>query len=440
MKIELNKRVFICSFTMFFAACINVRDYPINNIPLLYPCFIVCVMIFGVNSLVEGFKRTKLLCLLFIISWLYYNIIILLKGHSYSLENFAYLIEPLLIFGFAGATTTKPGGTKTAMFGLVTAIVVSTSCGLWVYYIGEPIASFSTIIHSSVGGNIFEGHDLRWKDLDSSVSMHYRNRGLATSIFTFSYQLAAAFILVLSGLLYEQKAINKLFLIVLCIMLLIGIITNTERATIVSTSIGYLSVLYIVQISYKLKKYIYIITLLTVVIYISIFFDNLAESGFSIFDRSYQFGEIGLRAYMIIPAISTILHEPFGSGLTSDYYNEAAIKLGWVNPLGVPVSSHNHFVNLIQSNGIVGIIIIVWLFKDLFLKMKLVSRLQNKEGIMLVASCITLIVHSMTHNAGFFRGDFPTQILFALLWAHTVKIKYHRFKPPLSNRIISFNK
>jgi len=426
---KFNWKIFFVSSMFFFVVLLNLRDFPINNIPLIYPTFLLIAALIGPRSIIEGFRRTKFLSILLIILWIYFRILGLVKGGAaIDLETFAYLLEPLLIFGVAGATGILPGGTKAAIWALVFAITLSTAFGIWIYFIGEPVLSWRTTIHTSIGGNLLVGEILREGDLNQieMAIIFPRNAGLSYSVFTFSYQLAAALSMILAGFLFFKRGFKlNLVLVGTFIILFVGMITNTQRATLISVPIGLLSFFLIRKRGKKRrKKIIFTFLIIISVIFLTISYQYSKWEMDALFERSFSKEKIALRLNMVIPSIVSVFYEPFGAISLSSYYDKVALRMGWINPDGVASSPHNHFACIILDAGIVGICLIILLFRKLWVKIKYVrSPVLGDEMIILVIGCVTCIIHSLFHNAGFFKGDFSTQIVFGMLWGATPIIR-----------------
>ena len=442
-------KTFFASSMFFFVALVNPRDFPINNVPLVYPAFFLFGMLIGPDKILKGFKRTKFLCILLITYWMYFRMLILIKGGSIGLGDLAYILEPLMIFGAAGAATIKPGGTKAALWALVTMITLSTAFGIWIYFIGEPVASWRSTIHSSIGGSLLQGELMR--DIDTKTDLAavvVRNTGLSYFIFSFSYQIAVALLISLIGLLSMRRVLSfkKLSLLIgAFIILFVGMITNTERATVLSVSVGLLSFFLITKEKIFNARTIITFTICILAVMTLLNYSSKWEHRATLHNRSIAEEKTYVRAYMVIPAIASVFFEPLGAGGMSDYYEEVAYRVGWVTSSHAPKASHNHFANVIMYTGIVGIFFTILLFRGLWKKIKYI-RLSalGEEEIILAVACIATIVHSFTHNAGFFIGERATHIVFGLLWGATAKtvskavktrpvLPYNTFYPQFRN-------
>jgi len=212
-------------------------------------------------------------------------------------------------------------------------------------------------------------------------------------------------------------------------------ITNTERATVLSVSVGLLSFFLIKKEKMLTTRMIitFIICILAVMALLN--YSSKWEDRATLHNRSIAEEKTYVRAYMVIPAIGSIFFEPLGAGGMSDYYENAAYRMGWISPLGGPAASHNHFANVIMFTGIVGIFLTISLFRGLWKKIKYVRSLPfGVEEVILAVACIGCIIHSLTHNAGFFIGERATQIVFGLLWGATAKTVSKAIKTrPLSH-------
>lgn len=437
---DLDWKAFIASSIFFFMASINLRDYPVNNVPLIYPTFVLFVLIVGPRKIVQGFLKTRFLSFLIIAYWFYYRMLIFANIGYYDLGYLAYLVEPIMMFVAAGMVTIRPGGAKAALWALVTAIVFSTVCGIWIYFIGEPLSSFRSSIHTTIGGNLLTEEFIREKDQQIDVTtIVARNTGLSYFIFSFSYQLAVVTSIVSVSLWLTKQIFNlKVLILWFCIVILfVGIVTNSERASIISVSIGLLS-LFLIKWERISKFRVIVLCIIGFIVSMAItnYFSN-KEEHYTLYQRRTDSARLFVRSIVVpIAAITTVFYQPLGAGGMSDSYKNVASKVGWLNLRGEPSSGHNHFANVIMYTGIVGIIITILLFRELWKKIKYVRILKYTEvETILVIACITSVVHSFTHNTGFFTLEPVTLIVFGLLWASTSQIKYPQSSKPFKRRI-----
>ena len=166
-----------------------------------------------------------------------------------------------------------------------------------------------------------------------------------------------------------------------------------------------------------------IFTFLLMIFFVSltISYSSSKIEGYTLFSRNFEKDSISNRAYMSIPALSSVLYEPFGAGGLSDHYRNIAYKRGWAVGSNAR-SAHNHFASVIMYTGIFGMVLIALLVNALWKKLKLIRLFnQRNDLIVLVVGCISVIIHSFTHNAGFFAGERATWIVFGLLWSGTQK-------------------
>jgi O-Antigen ligase len=428
---NLDRRIFIASSIFFFAALINPRDFPVPNVPLIYPAFFFFTMLIGPHRILQGFRRTKFLCVILSSYWFYLNLLFLIKGRSVGLGSLAYLVEPLLVLGAVGAVTIRHGGTKAALWALVSMVTLSTACGIWIYFIGEPVASLRSALHSSIGGSLVQGEYLRDVDLREDVANAFGiNAGLSYFVFLFSYQLAVTMLIVLTTLLSTRFLLSKknLPLWTFFVILFVGVITNAERATILSVSTGLLCFFLIkgkriLNTKFAITFILCVVTVISLMSYTSKMYERFSLQG-----RVTRAEEIYVRGFIIpTAAVSSIFFEPLGSGGMSNHYKKVAYRVGWAG-LGGATSSHNHFTNIIMYTGIVGVFITLSLFLGLWRKIKYIrlSAMDNNT-IILGVVCITAIVHSLTHNAGFFMLEPATLIVFGLLWGSTAGMVHPRY-------------
>lgn len=433
-------KTFYASSMFFLVVLISPRDFPINNLPLIYPAFVLFVLILGPNKAIQGFLKTKALCFLIIAYWFYYRMLILVKVGYFELGYLAYLLEPIMIFVAAGMATIRPGGAKAALWALVSMIIVSTACGIWIYFIGEPLSSFRTMLHSTIGGNILSDEFIREVDLRADITtIVARNTGLSFYIFSFSYQLAVAISVVITYFFLTRRIFNKKTLPLWgsIIILLVGIITNTERATVLSVFFG-LASFFSIKWRIVVKWRTVIACLIGFILIVSVlnYFSN-KEEHYTLSQRFTDSRELYIRG-VVVPtaAVASVLFEPFGARGMSENYRKTANSVGWVTSFGEPKSGHNHFVNVIMYTGIVGVVITVLLFRGLWRKIQYIRFLTFAEvETLLLIACIVSVVHSTTHNTGFFTLEPATLIVFGLLWGTTTKDSHPRFSKLFKRRI-----
>jgi hypothetical protein len=432
---------------------VNIRDFPIPNVPLFYAAFLFFLIVTGPDKLFEGYKRTKFLCIILSIFWCYQKLILLVKGGSISLYELSNLLEPIMIFGAAGMATIRPGGTKAALWALVLAITFSAACGIWIYFIGDPIESLMRTLHSQVGGNFLQGKSAGSINITGDLlSEIKRNSGLSSRIFGFSYQLAIATLPVIIILLTMKRSFNMKYVTLLgvFVILLVGIITGAERGPLLSVSAGLL-----VFFFFEREKMLNVRTILAFIISVSIIavlftYSSTWEDRYTIHKRTTGNEKTYIRAFVMPKAATlSVFSEPLGAGAMtrdhvtphwgkSDHYIKVAYENDFINPDG-PKDSHNHFANVVMYTGVIGIFLIILLFWGLWKKIQKIkyNRSSNlREEFVLPFICITAILHSFFQNAGFYFGEPATQIAFGLLWGTTARIKYPRFNHLLNKWVI----
>lgn len=452
MKISLlknsehfNVKTFWVFLIFSFAALNNPRDFPVTNLPLIYPAFIFLLFYLGKKNVFQAYKRVKFLCLLIFIYWCYLNLAMaLIKGNDLILSRFARLIEPILILVGSGLASLRRGGINAATTAIVIVILFSISCGMWIVFIGEPAITLKTVLQSSIGGTIISGEEMREKDeiFNTKTILTKTNSGLSANIFSFSYQIAIGFTILILFALFSQK-LNQFTIYCILLSLIIfvmGIITNAERITITSAPLGVLSGMVLFKRTILTRKFI----IYSAIVYMAFIFlvpfstqwskergliqDRLAIQDIDNPIKKYYSGKLRLesrRRLIIVPlaAITTIFYEPFGAGGQSSHYENIAKSIGWIGRKGVR-SSHNHYANIIMFTGLIGVIILI-IFSLTFIK-KVILVIKQNIGItakILGAASITALFHAITHNTGFFTLEPATEIVLALFWAATYQSK-----------------
>jgi hypothetical protein len=306
--------------------------------------------------------------------------------------------------------------------------------------VGEPVSSFRAILQWSTGGSLMEGSYIREMDLDIDyANVLQMNAGLSFHVFQFSYQLAIAVTILIAFLILNKESAKKahyfwgLFIL---IILLLTMITNTERATILSVSV---SIFFLLLISLKksIRLFIFSILILCVLSSLSFLLFSLDwGQKYTTHSRMMEIKKENIITRTItIPfaAAYSVISEPLGSGRRySKHFNDTAIKYGWFNSRGMIEAPHNHFANIIMYSGIIGLFLVSTLFIAFINKVILVLRMTHSDTLrmLLVLSCITATIHSLTHNAGFFRLEATTLIVFSLLWGTTDKETLSRYDKP----------
>lgn len=444
---DFDKRTFIASVIFFFVALVNIRDFPIHNVPLIYPTFIFFVLVVGHKRIVPGFRKTRLLYVVNTIYWVYLILLRLIKGmQGVPLVYFAYIIESFLIFGAAGMATTRSGGTKSALWAIIFVITFSTASGTWIYFIGEPMSSLRVTLQSSIGGDLLSGTHIRENDLQiEKFPTSFYNTGLSYFAFQFSYQLALVTVIMLMVLLSEKAESKKHYIIKVCILiiLVIGIITNSERTTLFSVPIGLLSFFWI-----KKRKVMYPRAILLCIIglfaIISLKEQTMEWKGANMYRRRFdpKNEKTIIRSYIVpLAALSTLVYEPMGAGWLSENYIRTATKFKWLKIDGSLLGVHHHFASLIMYTGIIGLSLIVVLGHTLWklsFYMRNTPQARNGLGPIFAAATITCIFHSFTHNAGFFNSD-PGILIVSGLLLSIYKGHKKRRKRKVTNEAFNFS-
>jgi len=410
----MNQKLLITSFLFFLIVLVNPRDFPFPNVPLIYPAFVIALAILGIRRIVLGIKRTLSLQLLIVIYWCYLTCLRNLYGYPLKLGDIPYLIEPLVILVFAGSVASfRNDGAKIGTCALVGAISLSSGLGLWIHFIGEPIKSLYSMVQKTSTGTII--------DIATKTYGHPAvngRAGLANSAFLFSYQNAVALSLIVTNFMDPKRSLIKNYLIFFpyFAILFLEMIVCAERATVGSVLIGVL--FYMVLAAKRVVNFKSIFSILFVSI-IAVFLIQYSSSRDSnnLQHRSLNEAKLTMRLLVMpMTAIETIYHQPFGAGTISHHYEKVARKKGYYKN-GHPIGAHNHYANIIMYTGIVGIILTSVLFILLTKKILMWKKI-NDSGIELIiaSACVTSLVHATSHNAGFFKLEPATLIIFGLLW------------------------
>ena len=410
----MDKKIFISSFFFFLVVLVNPRDFPLTNIPCIYPAFLVVIGFVGIRNIISGIKKTWFLQLLIIVQWFYLVALKSFQGHSLKLGEIPYLIEPLLILSIAGGVATyRPGGPRIGIVALLSAVSISAGCGLWIHFIGEPIKSLYSILQRNAKGTIVEIITV----LREHSAMNGR-AGLALHIFLFSFQNAIALSLISANLLDPKRpAIKNYFMIAICfIILFVAMVICAERATVGSVLIGLL--FYLALTGRKIINLRSIFGILIISLAAFFILQYMSKTNINALQHR-SLNEIRLKTRLLImpiAAIETIFYQPCGAAGMSQHYKKIAREKHY-RKYGKAVAPHNHYANTIMYTGMMGVILVCSLFWGLATKILFLKKIKNNGvELLLATACITALVHATTHNAGFFKLEPSTLIVFGLLW------------------------
>ncbi len=440
----IDRKTKFAASLFFLVALVNPRDFPVNNVPLIYPAFLLFVMQMGSDCVVRGFRRTGYLSLLLVGYQGYLTALRLTLGWPTGLGDLAYIIEPVLILTVAGAVTVRRGGTRAAVWAFVAMIALSTACGEWIYFVGEPIKTVRTTVLSSIGGHLLSGAVVR--DTDLVIDTDSRNAGLSSDVFAFSYQLTAALVIVTLALLAwrGKRSLGSGFysLLGMFAVLIVGVFTNTERATVLSVALGVASAVVIGRATiWRLlnKRNVIVLSVCGLVLAGVATLPAAWAEREALQNRPFFDSVNYTRVYMVLPAVASVLYQPLGAGGMSDHYREVAFERDWT---GISEddgqldasSPHNHFAAIIMQGGIVGVLSTVLLLGGFLRRTRWIRRAPSAfDALALSAACTASVVHALSHNAGFFGLLPPTLIAFGLLWGETANLKRLRRQRAVAN-------
>lgn len=416
---------------IFFAvALINPRDFPVPNIPLIYPAFLLLGVQLGLRSLLVGLRRVATLVVILVGYQLYLTGLRAWLGGPVSLGDYAYVLEPPMILVGAAAVAVRAGGARAGSLALVSVVAVSAAWGVGIYLVGEPFTTVRDTLQYSIGGVVGSGTVLREIDMaDDLTDLMGTNAGLSSDIVIFGYQLAAALVIVICAMLAGRRATGVRFstLALLLTALIGGVVTNTERATAAAVAIGTGTFLLTGRVRWPVFRRALALLLVAgaaLFVVTTVTAGSVADGERqSLFDRAIADDYTRVRMYMAIPALMSIADVPLGTGTLSQRYIDTAFNLGWLTTKnGYPEahSPHNHYAAMIMFGGLVAVTAIAVLLRGLWRRLRLVCEAGADVHVRgLAAACVGSLVHALFHNAGFFGLVPPTLMVFGLLWAST---------------------
>lgn len=432
-KLMTDRRTTFALAVFFAVALINPRDFPIDNIPLIYPAFALYWMLMGTSAMVEGFRRVKFLFVLLVAYQTYFTVLRVIFGATLQPLDLAYLVEPPMVLIGAAAGAVKAQSTRTATWVFVSVIAFSAASGVGIYTVGEPFTTVRSTIQHSIGGTLATGSDVRAQDFETTedlTALLSLNAGLSSDVISFGYQVAAAILLVMVAMLSKNPTSGRsyAFLVLMLAVLLAGAITNTERATVTSV-LGGLAVFLLTGLKRHLltPRSIALIVVGVGTVYGLAAASETWDERESLVKRmaaeETSSETLATRMYMSIPAAMTVFYQPFGAGDISEHYTDVAFAKGWLRTRNGVIeahSPHNHFAGIIMFCGIVGVTVTLLLFGGLFSRLASLRRGRGSlYARMLGAACAGQVFHSCLHNAGFFGLVPSTLIVFGLFWGET---------------------
>lgn len=332
-----------------------------------------------------------LVTLILLYQVLIYNLNIFKYGES---ENF-YSIYKIITLLFTFSMIIKEKSLYFLFKTLTLVIFFSMFFGILIHFIGEPFSSIRMFVLGSEN------------EYAVLVSKGDRLSGFDSKVFSFAYPLAALPILLLTLYKIERQRPIYLFLLFLTV---IGILLNGERATAIFSLIVFII---LVWKWFQLKN-IYAIIGINIIFIFIFYFSNISIES-SYYERlitEKEEGEISRRLIRQIMGLRSIADTPFLGSYLKTYQS---IYYSQYNK--IPAGTHNAFINIGISGGIIGWLLFIYFIKIILkiykiMKNKMSSVMDQKilyQGI--VAALVVTQLVSLTHNAGLFNSYEKTSVI-----------------------------
>ncbi len=366
--------------------------FPIAPINIFY---FFSVVVFLLYRLYTNQHLPKYIYVLIALILLYQVLIYSLNTIKYGSSNNFYSIYKTIILLFAFSMIIKEKSVYFLFKTLTLVIFFSMFFGILIYYLGEPFSSIRMFVLGSENEfAVFVGKGARLSGFDSKL-------------FSFAYPLAALPILLLT--LYKIESQRPIYLLLL-FLTVIGIILNGERATALFSLTVFI---FLFWKWFQLKK-IYAIIGINIA-FIFIFYISNVSIESSYFERlitEKEEGEISRRLIRQFIGLRSIAETPF---LGSNLNTYQSLFFNQFNK--IPAGTHNAFINIGISGGIIGWLLFVYFIKIIFNMVKIMRYKMSfvfdqkilYQGI-ISALLVTQLV-SLTHNAGLFNSYEKTSVI-----------------------------
>jgi len=255
--------------------------------------------------------------------------------------------------------------------------------------------------------------------------LSYRVGGLADFSVPFSYQLAAVIPLLFAFLLVERNPFLRSLMIAAYVLGLTALLMTLMRSAILGVFLAHIVVLYANRGTSWAKRLLLLVLPVGLVIYLLLKFNPFVLEKFQ---RRLE-GErtdVG-RIVLIQSAIDVLFAHPLGVGIGR--FQEVAS--GTVSETSRPelaslivtqTTAHNQFINTWIYNGIIGFLLLLFLYVLLFRHLVFLLRASLGRGRLagalapgLLGANVSYLTHSMFHNAGpFGTGEYVFWYLLIL--------------------------
>ena len=235
--------------------------------------------------------------------------------------------------------------------------------------------------------------------------------GLSPTILHFAYVVSAAIILTIFRKFNKYNVVKKL---VLLSVFFVALMTNNTRSSVIAVA---LSIFVWMLVDYrKNKNYIYLRFFLVALLSIAILFGSTRID--LIYNSRLGMNEgYDVRVSMLLTGLNHIIHYPFGMGVYN-VQSELIVSMGKASRIYIQVvGAHNIFCNVGASYGIIGLLLIIMLYFNLF-KVYKNNKNRSNEVIGVFWGIVGLFVNSNFHNLYIFNGEIISFILIAILLSY----------------------
>ena len=394
-KINLEKFLTFNISFLIVLTFIPIGKSPVFPIAPINIFYFLSIVVFFLYKFYSNQQVPKHVYMLVILILLYQVLIYYLNIYKYGeSENFYSIYKPVTLL-IAFSMIIKEKSVYFLFKTLTLVILFSMFFGILIHFIGEPFSSIRMFVLGSENEYaVFVGRGDRLSGFDSKL-------------FSFAYPLAALPILLLTLYKIENQRLIYLLLLFLTI---IGIVLNGERATALFSIIVFI---FLVWKWFQLKNIYAIIGING--IFLLIFYISNVSIESSYFERlitEKEEGEISRRLIRQFIGLRSIAETPF---LGSNLNTYQSLFFNQFNK--IPAGTHNAFINIGISGGIIGWLLFVYFIKIIFNMVKIMRYKMSfvfdqkilYQGI-ISALLVTQLV-SLTHNAGLFNSYEKTSVI-----------------------------
>jgi len=411
------KIIYIVIITLSFIPVGRIGFLPIAPANAIWYIFIIYAVLKFPYVLNKISEKGRLIIAVYLLIIFVDALLYFIKGSSVEPLNLFARFKVILLFILTSLAVNNEHDLKFALKTIAVVIGISTFFGLLIHTFGEPFQSIRWFLISSPSAAMLGKGD--------------RIAGLFSKVPSFAYQISSGAIIAYGLYVIEHK-IKWLFVFAI---LFLGIIYNGERAAALVFFIAFIGIL-VMNKDKRFRKTAVSFGLLGIIIAFAISIIDVQEgvqyksSESTILHRKSEEGEIRGKIAQQLAGLVVFIKNPIIGGTDSDYQKEIRniISYLFTNKVREPgdgtfAAPHNHYINTIMDNGIMGFMLSV-VFCVILLRIikkfrSLTINNDNLRKCYLVAFWALLgnLFVGVFHNLGIFIGEISGWCILSLVYA-----------------------